>query len=593
MNILTFIIFVPMLFSLLCFAFNKWASYVALAIGTLLTLLAIYIFTAGVITSDFLTLTAYPFNAGIYLMSMVIGFLVLLYSIKFMENKPRLGEYYGYILITLGAAAGALFANNYLILLVFWGILAITLYLLMGIEGAEAAAASKKTFIMVGAADALMIIGIGAILMLNQNLQISGNALPLNNSLAVLAFLCLGVGALTKAGAIPFHSWIPDSSLYAPVPAMALLPAALDKLLGIYLFARLCLELFKLEPSSILSIILLSLGSLTIIVGVMAALVQHNLKKLLSFHAVSQVGYMIIGIGSGIPVAMAGGIFHMFNNVIYKPLLFLAGGAIEKQTGTTELNHLGGLSRTMPITFGVALVAALSISGVPPLNGFVSKWMIYQGLIGLSQTSPLWIIWLLAAMFGSALTLASFIKFIHATFLGQGSAETENAKEVSWQMWMPMVVLAFLCVLFGLFAYGLPLNYLVLPVISGLNYEGFWNPLLATCLMLVALVIGFLIYYLRNQADPPVTKAIYVGGENFEDKTIKVSGIDFYNNVREMGPLPSLYQMAEKREFDVYVQTKRWSLRLSNLLSWMHNGLLHTYLAWLFLGMIILFFILR
>lgn len=593
MNILLFIIFAPMLFSLLCFAFNKWAGYVALAVNALLGLLAIYIFAAGVITSDFLALTAYQFNAGIYLMAMVLSFLIVLYSLKFMEGKERLGEYYGYILITLGAVAGALFANNYLVLLVFWGILATTLYLLMGIEGPEATEASKKTFIIIGAADALMIIGIGAILMLNQNLQISGNKIALDSSLAVLAFLCLGAGALAKAGAIPFHTWIPEASVSTPVSVMAFLPTALDKLLGIYLFTRLCLEVFKLEPNSALSIFLLALGSLTIIIGVMAALVQHNLKKLLSFHAVSQVGYMIIGIGSGIPVAIAGGIFHMFNNVIYKPLLFLAGGAIEKQTGTSELNRLGGLSRSMPITFGVALIAALSISGVPPLNGFMSKWMIYQGIIGLSKVSPFWIIWLLAAMFGSALTLASFIKIIHAAFLGQGSEETEKAKEVSWQMWLPMTVLAALCLLFGLFAYGLPLDYLVLPAVSGLNYDGFWNPLLATCLILVALIFGFLFYYLKNQGERPVTKAIYVGGEIFEEKAMKVSGIDFYNSVKEMGPLPGWYRMAEKRNFDLYEITKNFSLKISQFLSWMHNGLLHTYLAWLFLGMIILLLILR
>ena len=593
MNILVFVVLMPMLFSLLCFGFKKGAGPLALITNALLCLLAVYIFATGVVVSEFMSLTAYGFNAGIYLMAMLLSFLMVLYSLKFMEDKERLAEYYGYILITLGATAGALFANNYITLLVFWGVLATTLYLLMGIEGPAANASAKKTFIIIGAADALMIIGIGIILMLNQNLQIFGNTLVLNNSLAVLAFLCLGAGALAKAGAIPFHTWIPDSSVFAPVSVMAFLPAALDKLLGIYLFTRLCLEVFKLEPNSALSLFLLALGSLTIIIGVMAALVQHNLKKLLSFHAVSQVGYMIIGIGSGMPVAIAGGIFHMFNNVIYKPLLFLAGGAIEKQTGTTELNRLGGLSRSMPITFGAALIAALAISGVPPLNGFMSKWMIYQGIIGLSKISPFWIIWLVAAMFGSALTLASFIKIIHAAFLGQGSEETERAKEVSWQMWLPMTVLAALCVVFGLFAYGLPLSYLVLPAVSGLTYIGFWNPLIATMVILLALIFGLLIFYLKNRVEQPVAKAIYIGGELLEEKTVKVSGIDFYNNIKEMGPLPDLYQMAEKRNFDLYEVTKNFSLKLSQFLSWMHNGLLHTYLAWMFLGMIILFWILK
>lgn len=593
MNILLFAIFIPIFFSILCFCFKKWAGHLALLITALLGLLAIYIFAGNGFTSDFLSLMASHFSAGVYLMAVGITFLVILYSLKFMEGKERLGEYYGYFLISLGAAAGALFANNYITLLIFWGILAITLYLLVGIEGASATAAAKKTLVIIGGADAIMIVGIGIILTLNQNLQIFGNKLALDSSLPVLAFLCLAAGALAKAGAIPFHTWIPDAAECAPASVMAFLPAALDKLLGIYLFARLCLEVFRLEPNSALSIFLLGLGSLIIIIAVMAALVQHNLKKLLSFHAVSQVGYMILGIGSGIPVGIAGGIFHMFNNAIYKALLFLAGGAIEKQTGTTELNRLGGLSRFMPITFGATLIAALAISGVPPLNGFMSKWMIYQGIIELGKSGPYWILWLLAAMFGSALTLASFMKIIHAAFLGQGSEATAKAKEVPWQMWLPMTVLAALCVIFGLFAYGLPLSYLVLPAVSGLTYIGFWNPLLATTLILLGLLMGLFIYYRRSEMEPPVTKAIYVGGEMLEDQSIKVSGVDFYNNIKEMGPLPGIYRAAEKRSFDLYEITKNISLKLSAALSWVHNGLLHTYLAWLFLGMMVLLWVLR
>ena len=138
----------------------------------------------------------------------------------------------------------------------------------------------------------------------------------------------------------------------------------------------------------------------------------------------------------------------MLNNALYKSLLFLSAGSVEKQAGTTELGNLGGLAKTMPFTFACALIGALSISGVPPLNGFVSKWMIYQGIVGLSGSSPYWIIWLLAAMFGSALTLASFVKIIHAVFLGQGQGKP--LKESSWIMLLPMAVLAALCVIFGI-----------------------------------------------------------------------------------------------------------------------------------------------
>ena len=187
-------------------------------------------------------------------------------------------------------------------------------------------------------------------------------ALPLNSALSIFAFILLAIGALAKAGAMPFHTWIPEAAEKAPLPVMALLPASLDKLLGIYFLYRICLDFFHLYPNSGLSLLLMLVGSFTIIAAVMMALVQHDLKKLLSYHAVSQVGYMVLGIGTGIPLAMAGGIFHMLNNAIYKTSLFLGAGSVEEARKTTQLNRLGGLARVMPITFITFFIAALSIS---------------------------------------------------------------------------------------------------------------------------------------------------------------------------------------------------------------------------------------
>ncbi len=142
---------------------------------------------------------------------------------------------------------------------------------------------------------------------------------------------------------------------------MAYLPASLDKLLGIYLLARISLHMFVLnEP---LKFLLLIIGAVTIILAVMMALVQHNLKKLLAFHAVSQVGYMVMGIGTGVPIGIIGGLFHMLNHAIYKCCLFLGAGAVEKRTGTTELEELGGLAKSLPVPFISMVIAAFAISG--------------------------------------------------------------------------------------------------------------------------------------------------------------------------------------------------------------------------------------
>jgi len=532
------------------------------------------------------------FSFGIFLAACLFTFLIILYSFKFMEGKKDLWKYYAYILITLGATAGAVFAADYITFLMFWGILALTLYLLVGSGGAKAGAAAKKSFVIVGGSDALMIFGIGLIWAMTGSVIIGSVKIPLNSMFPIIAFLSLTAGAFAKAGAMPFHTWIPDSAEVAPTTVMAYLPAALDKLLGIYFLSRICLDIFALTPNSPMSVFLMIMGSITIMIAVMSALVQHDLKKLLSFHAVSQVGYMILGIGTGIPVAVAGGIFHMFNNAIYKSLLFLSAGSVEKQAGTTDLGKLGGLAKAMPITFACALVGALSISGVPPLNGFMSKWMIYQGIIELSGSSPYWIIWLLAAMFGSALTLASFVKIIHATFLGQSYDPSLKVKESSWVMWLPMAVLASLCVIFGIFAYSIPLPYLVAPAVYGIQYSGAWNPALATVLTLVSLLIGAVIYYALGKAKTMSSKPVYIGGELLDVKEVRVSGINFYNTIVEAGPLPAIYKMAEKKIFDIYEIGKKAFIWASTLLSALHDGALGTYVSWLLFGAAVLFIML-
>ena len=187
------------------------------------------------------------------------------------------------------------------------------------------------------------------------------------------------IGAIGKAGSMPFHTWIPDAAIDAPVAVMAFIPAALEKLLGIYMLARICLDLFKLEVNSQFSLVLMTVGALTIVLAVFMALIQKDLKKLLSYHAVSQVGYMMLGIGTAVPIGIAGGIFHMINHAMYKSGLFLAAGSVEQQTGTTELKKLGGLARVMPLTALGFVVCAAAISGIWPLNGFVSKEMVFHG----------------------------------------------------------------------------------------------------------------------------------------------------------------------------------------------------------------------
>jgi NADH:ubiquinone oxidoreductase subunit 5 (subunit L)/multisubunit Na+/H+ antiporter MnhA subunit len=322
---------------------------------------------------------------------------------------------------------------------------------------------------------------------------------------------------------------------------------------------------------------------------------------------VSQVGYMVLGIGTGIPVGIAGGLFHMLNNTVYKTGLFLSAGSVEMWAKTDEIDDLGGLAGRMPVTFVSFLVAALAIAGVPPLNGFVSKWMVYQGVVELAKEgNRLYPLFLIAAMLGSVLTLASFLKLLHSMFLGQRPASMARIREAGFAMW-----LAFVCVLFGVFAYQIPLRGLIYPGLPLLvEPVGIWQPMLTTLLVLASLGIGLLVY-LFGTARRPTASRTFAGGEPIaETEEGRVTGTAFYTPVKHLPILDELLKYGEKGAFDVYnwitgvlralglvfrqvvdrVLTAffefagamtRWAGRG---LSYISNGNLPLYVAWAFLG---------
>lgn len=517
----------------------------------------------------------------------VFSFLVSLYSAKFISAQKYLNQYYSYLLWTLAVSYAVIMSNNLLALTVFWGASVLILYLLVRLGNDMALKAAKKAFVLVGGADCAMILSVGLIWYLTGTFQMDKIHLTINSTISTVAFLGLAIAAFAKAGVMPLHSWIPDVAENSPASISAYLPASLDKLLGIYLLGRLLLGMFVLNKA--MTFLLLSIGAFTIVAAVMMALVQHDAKRLLGYHAVSQVGYMILGLGTGNPVGIIGALFHMLNNAIYKCCLFLTTGAVEYRTHTTDLSKLGGLGRSMSITFLSFAVASLAISGVPPLNGFASKWLIYQGLINLGREGDkLWFIWLAAAMFGSALTLASFMKLMHAIYLGQPSMEIkkegQNLKEVHWSMYLPMVVLAGLCIAFGIFAKEIPLKFL-LPIsyFEKLDQIGIWDASLASALMLIGIACGVIIYFIFSVGKIR-TDTTYIGGEVLASEN-RVAGTDFYNTVKEYPLLRGLYKRAEQKQLDVYDQGSKVIFYFDRLLRRVHTGVLPTYFFWALLGL--------
>ncbi len=542
-------------------------------------------------SGDFLTFTLDGLSKLIIIFITIIALLILLYSLVY--NRPaRVSNFYPWFLITLGCSYGAVLSDNLILFIIFWGILGITLYKLIPGKDEESSAAAKKTMILIGASDTIMLVGIALLWRLTDTLSMNGISVETNNILTISAFLALLVGSFTKAGAFPFHSWVPDYARAAPATSSALLPASLDKLLGIYFLARITTDLFIMTEG--IKLLLLAVGVITIITAVLMALMQHDFKRLLGYHAVSQVGYMVLGFGLSTTIGVAAGLFHMINHAIYKSGLFLTAGAIERQTGKTDIGDLGGLSKAMPVTFAAAIVFAMSISGVPPFNGFASKWMVYQGIIefgsGAGLASRLWILWLGLAVFGSALTLASFIKFIGGIFLGRRDAALAKVREVPFLMWFPMTVMALFCITFGVFATGFIIPKLFTPVVGAFTFTGLWSSSFVSLLVLVSIILGFLIY-LATGKKKFRSEESFIGGEKMEKLGASYPAPEFYKTFTEFRLFSRIYRRAEEKAFDIYDLSKKAVFWISGGLSRAHTGVLPGYVIWVCAGLIIMLLI--
>lgn len=525
-------------------------------------------------------------------LSKFIGFFIILftllifiYSLGYITKKRK--SFYFWFFLTALTSLGVVFFNHIFLLLIFWGFLGITLFKLINLYSEdEAALIAKKTFIIVGGTDSLLLLGLLIYFSLTSSLFIKDHPLPIKDFLSFFSFILIVSACFAKAGCFPFHTWLPDTAKYAPLPVVAYLPACIDKLLGIYLLARVIKDTFILN--NLACAVLLILGALTIVGAVMMALIQHNIKRLLGYHAVSQVGYMILGLGCNSPVGIAAGLFHMLNNAIYKSCLFLGAGNVEKRAESCEMKDLGGLASFMPVTFFTMMIASFSISGIPPFNGFISKWMIYQGLIEFFNSNSslamkiIILLALVSALIGSSLTLASFLKLLSVIFMGKVK---RRVKEVSWILYISPLILAGFCIALGFFSFPLALKFI--EKFSGkLLLKGLWNPNLASGLILLGILIGYLFF--KISAKKMRISSSYIGGEIIEEEA-RVE--DFYTNIRDLPSLKNIYNKAERNEFDIYEQAKNFTFLFIKFLSYLHNGVLPTYLVWSLLGMLGLFFV--
>jgi len=386
----------------------------------------------------------------------LVTLVAVLFSLRYMERYTTKGFYFCLFFLMVAGMNGVAMAGDLFNLYVFIEVAAISSYSLVafGCESEELEA-SFKYLVLGSLASTFVLFGVAILYNLTGTLnmaQIRGqmDALVGNPALYVAAgFFVMGLGL--KAAMVPFHAWLPDAHPSAPAPISAMLSGVLIKALGVYALARIFFSV--LGPTHEYAVVMMALGALSMLGGVLLAVGQWDFKRLLAYHSISQMGYVVLALGIGAAVladggsravaglAIFGGLFHMFNHAAFKSLLFLCSGATEYATGTRQLKELGGLARRMPVTSGCCRIASLSIAGVPPFNGFWSKLII---IVAAVQAGYVWLAAL--ATLVAFLTLVSFVKVQRYVIGGELPERHENVREVPVSMCIAMVTLAIVCV---------------------------------------------------------------------------------------------------------------------------------------------------
>jgi multicomponent Na+:H+ antiporter subunit D len=424
---------------------------VAIVMACLLGLMLFEILKGNTIHSAFLPQMA-PFGLrlqvdGLSIVMALVGFLlwlaVSIYSISYI--KINLVSYYSLLLIVLGAVQGTVLAKDLISFYVFLEMAAVaTYFLIIHKRSVDILQAGYKYILMTLIGAFLILLSIILVYVDTGSYEV----IMVTKSGGIIAPVLFLLGCFVKAGAVPLHIWLPDAHPAAPSPVSAFLSGVMIKIgaYGIirFIFPILNFDLPATNFGEILSSLIMSIGVASMLIGVLLALLQTDVKRLLAYHSISQMGYILLGIGLGTKLGLAGGLYHLVNHTMFKGLLFLCMGAVIYSTGTRKLDNLGGLWKRMPITTSTCIIAALAISGIPPFNGFASKTVLAEAVANYNFVLKF------VMMVTAALTFASFLKLISYTFFGELKKQLITVKEAPLLMQLPMIVLAILCVLLGI-----------------------------------------------------------------------------------------------------------------------------------------------
>jgi multicomponent K+:H+ antiporter subunit A len=468
------------------------------------------------------------------LMGTGLGAFVLLYSINYMEHDNSATRFYASMLVFIAGFVGLVFSANLFFFYLCWELVGLCSFSLVGFwyTNREAVAGARKVLLMTH------IAGYGLLAAILTIYFRTGSALWTNPAVAHAftggVFVLMLVALVAKSVQVPLHTWIPEA-MAAPTPVSALLHAACYVKAGVYLACRM--HSFGAWPQSggfaWGGASLVWIGTITMAVGVMYAMVQTDLKRMLAFSTVSQIGYMMMGIGIGTPLAIAAGLLHCLNHGFFKGGLFLTAGSVQHAAGTRDMNQLGGLAMKMPRTTLSWLIGVGSMMGIPLMSGFASKWMLYAAALQAGWAVPAMVAW--AVSLGTVFLGA---KATSAVFLGPLTPATKDAHESPSSMVWGMGFMAAGSIILGI-APQLAVNYLLNPILGALQMAavqvtwfglsadaGSFSTMGGLVLAVVSLIVGGVIYAIAYAARPVTASGgaalagggIFTGGEPLSDQ---------------------------------------------------------------------------
>ena len=469
-----------------------------------------------------------------------LAFAVLMYSIPVMKGKRMENWYYTLSLILTAAMLGVVFAGDLLTFFIFWEIMTLSSYLLVTVSGKRADRAALNYMVISTMGAYAMLLGMMMMYVRFGTTEFSVLAVRLPATVdGTFLWLSLGliaIGFLVKSAALPFYIWAPPAYSEAPDGFTPLFSGGLSKLgaYGLFLFMYGMVGISTLmgmgtfRGISGFGYIIALLGSITSVIATLYAVAQDDIKKLLAYSSVSQVGYILMGIGIGSSLGVAGALYHALNHALFKTVLFMGAGAIIYTTGTRKMSDMGGLATKMPITFLTMLISIFSLAGIPLTAGFGSKWLLYEAAIdkGFMLLAPL-------AFVASVGSFLYAFRLLQAVFLGERPERFDNVRDPSPLITVPMIVMASITVLFAIVP-GLPLG-----VISGIesyigvqpiqvnslfyfyigNSFGAYNAMTVMTALLIAMIISMVIFSIPGKSRRVDQHDNYYAGEVYEHHT--------------------------------------------------------------------------